>query len=195
MGNQWISPTSWGLDVAYDWDYQDDQVAWLAKRNGTFFLSDTNNAASELTPSKEDQQELSMKSILAALAAAICLFGSAQAFAYRGGVGIYLTPPAVVIQPYAPPVVVVQPAPPPPPPVYVPAPPPPPVVQYQYYPAWNVYLDPMSGLYWSLTGRGWVLGPLPAAIYPGSLGAGVVVSAPGRPWRYYRGRGYTHRRY
>ena len=119
-----------------------------------------------------------MKNVVAAFVAAVCLLGSAQAWAFRAG--IVINPPPIVISPG--PAVVVQPAPPPPPPVYY-APAPVPVVQYQYYPAWNIYLDPVSGLYWSLQGRAWVLGPLPPNVYPGRLGRAVIVPGEeGRPW-------------
>jgi hypothetical protein len=131
-----------------------------------------------------------MKKSIVTATIAVLLFGSAQAWAWQGP-NIYISPPALVINP-APPVVVVPAPPPPPPAVYVPAPPPPPpVVQYRYYPAYNVYWDPTSGLYWSMVNGGWVLGPLPSYIYPGSLGGFEIVAAPGRPWHYY----HPHRHY
>lgn len=130
-----------------------------------------------------------MKNAVAAFLAAACLLGSAQAWAR---VGIYLSLPApVVVAPAPPPVVVMPPPPPPPPPVVVA--PPPPVVQYQYYPAWNMYLDPASGMYWYPQGGTWVLGPLPPYVH-GRLGRVVVVPGePGRPWhRVPPGHYYRH---
>ena len=141
-----------------------------------------------------------MRTTVATFVAALCLFGSVQAFAYRGG-GVVIVPPPIVISPGGP-AVVVEPAPPPPPPpvYYAPPPTPPPayyapvpVVQYQYYPAWNVYLDPISGLYWSLQGGAWVLGPLPPHVHPGRLGRVVVVPGEeGRPWHRVPPGNYKH---
>lgn len=112
--------------------------------------------------------------------------------AYRGG---YYAPPPVVVVP-APPPVVVAPAPPPPPPpqprVVVPQG----YVQYTYYPAWNVYLDPISGLYWSLQGGTWFLGNLPPHLHYERLGHGyVVIGEEGRPWRRHHHGGYGPRGY
>ena len=104
------------------------------------------------------------------LAAVVALPGG-QALAHRGGYG-YRGP--VVVAP-APVVAVPVPA----PRVYAA-----PVVAYQYYPAWNVYLDPVTGLFWSLQSGSWTLGPLPRHVSPRRLGRYVMISAEeGRPWR------------
>lgn len=67
-----------------------------------------------------------------------------------------------------------------------------PVVEYRYYPGWNVYLDPVSGLYWSLQRGTWVLGGLPRHVPPGQLGRYVVVPAEeGRPWHHVDKRYYN----
>jgi hypothetical protein len=102
----------------------------------------------------------------------LCLAVAGTAQAYRGyGYG----PPAVIITPGYPP-----PPPLPPPPVYYSVP----VVNYWYYPAWNIYWDPIAGMYWSLQGRAWVLGGLPPHVHPSRLGRYMVVPAEeGRPWR------------
>jgi len=117
------------------------------------------------------------------LLAFLCALSYSQALAH-GGVSITITPPVVTIG-----------GPPPPPPVVV-APAPPayraPMVEYRYYPAWNIYFDPYSGLYWSQHRGAWVLGPLPARVYyPHRLGGYVVIpAADGRPWHHYPPRGY-----
>lgn len=42
--------------------------------------------------------------------------------------------------------------------------------RYRYYPAHNIYQDPVSGLFFSLQGGAWVKGGLPPALAPGGLG-------------------------
>lgn len=125
-----------------------------------------------------------MMKAVSVLLAACCLLTSAQSWAYRGpDISISIGVPA----PPPPPPVVVVPAPAPPPP---PPPPPPPVyqvpvVEYVYYPAWNVYWDPVSHQYWSYQYGSWVLGPLPPHIHPGRLGHYTYVPAQqGRPWHH-----------
>lgn len=58
------------------------------------------------------------------------------------------------------------------------------VQKYRYYPAVNVYADPLTGLYWAYGSSGWALGPLPASIALHRLGRPEVVwGETGRPWR------------
>lgn len=42
--------------------------------------------------------------------------------------------------------------------------------KYRYYPACNVYQDPVSGLFFSLQGGAWIKGPLPPGMHPERLG-------------------------
>ncbi|GAB6036605.1 hypothetical protein JCM15519_11640 [Fundidesulfovibrio butyratiphilus] len=59
-----------------------------------------------------------------------------------------------------------------------------PVMRYRYYPAVNIYLDPLTGLYWSAGPGGWALGPLPPGVPPHRLGRPVTIwGEEGRPWR------------
>ena len=58
-----------------------------------------------------------------------------------------------------------------------------PVRKYRYYPNVNIYLDPLTGQYWSHGASGWTLGPLPAGVPLNRLGMPQVIwGEDGRPW-------------
>lgn len=42
--------------------------------------------------------------------------------------------------------------------------------KYRYYPAYNLYQDPVSGLFFSFRAGAWAKGPLPPGVDPGRLG-------------------------
>jgi len=127
-----------------------------------------------------------MKKTILAVAAALVLAASVPAFAVQIGVSIGGPQAPVVVAPAPAPVVV------------APAPAAPmmagPMVQFQYYPAYNIYFDPGANLYWSQVGGRWVSGPLPRNINRNRLGRPEIVSAPNNPWEH-RGdhRGPAHR--
>ena len=125
-----------------------------------------------------------MKKSILAIAAVMVLAWSIPAFAVSLDINLGGKPQRPVVVAPAP--VVVAPA----APVVAPGP----MVQYQYYPAHNIYFDPSHNQYWSQQGGRWTAGPLPRHIHPNRLGAPQVVSAPNNPWEH-RGdhRGPMHR--
>ncbi|WP_243367869.1 hypothetical protein [Fundidesulfovibrio soli] len=57
--------------------------------------------------------------------------------------------------------------------------------QYRYYPRYNLYQDPATGLFFSFQGGGWIKGGLPGNVPPGHLGKGYMIQ--GDPDAPYKG--------
>lgn len=121
-----------------------------------------------------------MKKSIVAIIAVMLLAGSVPASAVQIDVNIGgpSQTPTVVIPAPAPQVMMPAPAP------QVMVAPAAPMIQYQYYPAYNIYYDPGNRQYWSMNGGRWTPGPLPGNIRPERLGAPQIVSAPNNPWEH-----------
>ena len=65
--------------------------------------------------------------------------------------------------------------------------------QYRYYPRYNIYQDPASGLFFSFQGGTWVKGGLPGGVPPGHLGKGYMLN--GDPDAPYKGNDDHRKKY